>query len=50
MIKKNGKKPVKTGRYQKFDRTGPATGKPAGHQPVCRFLPVRFQVWFTLFG
>ena len=38
----------KTGRYQKFDRTGPATSKPAGPVTVCRFLPVRFQVCFHL--
>jgi hypothetical protein len=34
MIKKTSKKPVKTGRYQKFDRTEPATGRSGNGLPV----------------
>jgi len=35
-LKKTGKKPVKTGRSEKLDRTGPVTGRPAGPVPVYR--------------
>jgi len=29
------KKPVKTGRFEKFNRTGPVTGKPVPDRLVC---------------